>query len=147
MKTIQRLIGITICLFMLTPNASAQNDKMFHTLGFAAFTTSMRTPAAAYNYNEYDSSYYYGSTSAIGFISIEYTFRYTLWEANDAFSIGANASPLLSSLLTVPDGGYEEGFGALFSLPLYVTANFGEGSTYNGSGNKGGFVGVGYDSN
>ena len=131
--------------------AQGAKDRMFHTLGFAAFTdyqigpnTALAYPCSSYSYttNTYNttSCIETNQASSLAFMTIIYRMRYNLVEPTNEFAVAGSVSPAFG--ISVVTSNSQEGFGS-FSLPLAVSAEFGAGSTYNSTSNIGGFVAVG----
>lgn len=143
------ILLITLTLFKVSYN---QNDNLFHSFKWGAFSEYAFTPTGVSDisvrstYNEstkkYEDALEYGYSryASVSMFNFIYAFRYNLLEPSDNFGVGINASPSLG--LAVTDDGYLS-----LNLPVYLTANFGTGSTYNTTSNMGGYIGIGYEFN
>ncbi|MBL4658297.1 MAG: hypothetical protein JKX73_09875 [Flavobacteriales bacterium] len=148
MKALQ--VSTLALIFILTIGSnlvhSQARDMVFHTVGFSAFGDLSVGPKTANTvmtpgWGLLTSEIY--TTSAVGysFYTIIYRFRYNLVESGSNFAVGAVFSPALA-LSMVGVGNSDGGFGS-FSLPMYLSAEFGAGSTYSSTSDVGGFIAVG----
>lgn len=83
---------------------------------------------------------HYDRPVSFSFVSLIYTLRGNIYEMNGDRAFGINFSPSFG--LSISD------YGSLsMNLPLYLTYNFGVGSTLSSEKNSGGYVGLGYEFN
>lgn len=82
----------------------------------------------------------YDRPISFSFLSVIYTIRGNVYEFSENKTLGINFSPSFGFSIS--------NYGSLsMNLPLYLTYNFGVGSTLTSEKNTGGYVGLGYEFN
>ena len=139
---------LTITLTFISISGIAQNSKFYQSVRFILYTEYSKAPAGLESYQVdpiaskpvYSDSVYSSLGGGLSTIGILYHIRYNVVDINDDFGIGIDFAPSLSLSST------DYGYGAAY-LPIFISANFGAGSTYESGKNGGGFIGVGYEYN
>jgi len=158
MKKLTVLLGLSLFTFPVF-SQDAPSQKIFHALGYAAYTELAASPVTVETFTYYDPNYQvynpstgtytYGANitnvdvaqdAGFSYFSMYYRFRYNVHEMNENLSLGLSATPDLG--LSV--GEYGLGY---FNLPFQVELGFGAGATYNSSSDAGGYVGFGIEMN
>ena len=153
MKKVLLMFCFVVCVFK-TDYLAAQNDRFFHSIG-GAFEY-IKTPGFAFNsttsvnYNTVDVTRY-GRFTVYG-VNYHYNFRVNLFEMSKEQAIGLNIQPgLSSSILKVKVTKYPEDYSdgisdpslGHISVPVYLSMEFGAGSTYQSTKDRGYVVGLG----
>jgi|GEM_PF-5102270 len=135
---------LAACLFSLSAK-SQNNDKIINSWGFAAYTDLNTTPiskkTAIEPYSGLSETHYTQGFSPYS-VSFMYRFRYNLSEMSDNAAISLDIMPAvgLATFRAVENTGL-----GYINIPVMVSYNFGVGSTYNSSAEKGGFIAAGIE--
>jgi len=132
------------------------NSKIFHAFGYTMFldfgsspvkVESYWDPNAYGGYNAWGMPVYGANVTnvyedfGISFLTCFYRLRYNVYEFGDNSAIGLSVTPALGAAYTNWAGA------GWFNLPIQAEFEFGAGSTYNSSANRGGYIGGGIEIN
>jgi hypothetical protein len=137
---------VCLVLALATATATAQNDAVFHSLGWTVYLDYMQGPPQSYTVPASQGSparTEYRQEQGVSLFTMVYNFRYNLKELSSDAAISLSASPALGFYTSLNDDG-SGGIGHI-NLPIALGWEYGAGSTYNSAKSTGTFIRAGWE--
>lgn len=134
----------TLSLALLTTAASAQNDAVFHSVGWTVYLDYIKGAPNTYTYEDFDGNTVtgYSQQSGVSLFTFLYNFRYNVKELSDDAVISLSATPAIGLYTDVSSDA--SGIGHI-NLPIALGWEYGAGSTYNSAKSMGTFIRAGWE--
>ena len=135
----------SIVLLLVMTSVIAQNDAIFHSVGWTVYLDYIQGPPTTYTIPADQISgatTLFTQTQGVSIFTMLYNFRYNLKELNSDAAISLSATPALGIYTGVSND--QTGIGH-FNLPITLGWEYGAGSTYNSAKSMGTFIRAGWE--